>query len=135
MHHHFVSVFSSNFSLVVESVTSIQPTVESPRERIAHSVCVTGCVHRSVQDFTGVTLVVSIGVTQEHDVWNRETDDSVLVRVQPDGNVQVIGKGRDLVGATIAVGVFKNLDRVVGFSIRWCWIWVLAAAADPQSAA
>ena len=111
-HLHSVPVFTGHVRTIVESMARINPAVFAASECIAHAVCVTSCIERTVQHFAFIACAVAVCVMQKPDVWNAETDDSIAVRNESDRDVEFVCKDCHNIRFAIAVCVFQNANRV-----------------------
>ena len=82
-----------------------------------------------------VAFSVAVVVLEMPEVGDAPGDAAALIGVDADGNVQPVDEGRDLVGASVAGGVFENLDRVAAFIVegRCGWVFLRDRGPDPAS--
>ena len=90
---------------------AVNPAVRSESETTAHSVSVFFESKWTEKYFAMITYPIAGGISKIPDVGNAPGDAAALVirfvpRQHAGGNVQSIGKIRDLVRFAIAVGVF-----------------------------
>ena len=98
------------------------------------------CVSRSQPSGPNRTSRLSalpspFGVLKMPDVRNAPGDRASFIRINPDGNVQAVREGRDLVGAAICVRIFEHFDRVAPWFVERRGKRVFARLGDPQASA
>ena len=82
-----------------------------------------------------VGAVVAIGVAEEEKAGRLRDHDAALGEHEAGGDVQLLGEDRELVGATVAVGVFADLDAVVAQAVGLHGVRVVAGFGYPEPAA
>ena len=95
-------------AVIEHAVQAVQPTVRSPGQRVGQFVRV-GAAKAGDDDLALVGPTVAVGVLQEEDVGRVGHPHAAVTHGDARGNVQPFGKHRDLVDATVVVGVFQNL--------------------------
>ena len=126
----------------------INPAVQPHAEARDHAVRVFFIAKRAEENGALVSFfraAIILRVFEKKNVRDAPRDAAVFVRHHASGQIQFIGKHRDLVRAAIAVRVFQNSDRVLGagraraFRIRPARLRhrerILARAGDPEASA
>jgi len=85
------------------------------------------------QDFHLVSMIVAVGVLEQHQERFLREVDSFGGQFETDRHVQSIGKDGFFVRASVAVGVFVDQDHVVGFGVTRFVVWVTRQGRDPQT--
>ena len=85
-------------------------------------------------DLTDVGLVVAVGILQEDEVRGLRDDHAAVGEDEARRDVELIGEDRELVGLTVAVGVFADLDAVVALRLVFLHaVRIIASLADPEA--
>jgi hypothetical protein len=82
-----------------------------------------------------VGFVVAVGVFQKEETRRLGDDDAAVGEDETGGDVEAVGEDRELVGATVAVGVLANFDGVGAEAVGLDVVRVVAGFGDPEAAA
>ena len=78
---------------------------------------------------------VAVGVFEKERIGRLQDDHAAVEWQQAGGDIQSLGKDRELVGAAVGVGVFADRDPVAALAIPPLGIGIIRALGDPQPAA
>ncbi len=134
-----LAVAALDRGLVGKAVAGVDPTVEAPREVAGHAVRVLVAVLR-VQHGALVRLAVAVRVAHPPDAGNAVDDGALRLgrqqRQHADGNVELVGEGRDLARLAVGGEVLQHLDGVLPLELAVLLReGVLDGLGDPQTAA
>ena len=73
-------ILALNSRLVVETMTGIDPIVNSHPQRIHHSMHVAASIEWPKQNFTRIANAVLIGISQIQNIRNRKAKNAIAVR-------------------------------------------------------
>jgi hypothetical protein len=79
-----------------------------------------------------IGLAVAIGIPEENKVGLLRKVNPVLTKLEPEREVEVLGKDGAFVGFAILIGVLKNEDLVVGFDAGKR-VWIGGHGRDPET--
>ena len=79
-------------------------------------------------------MAVGIGVGEEIDVGDAESDDAVFVGVEADGNVQTFGEGGDFASVASAIEAGKDFDFVAARFVERRGVGIFAGLGEPEPA-
>ena len=87
-------------------------------------------------DLAHVGLVVAIGVLEEDEVGSLRDDHAAVGEDEARGDVKVVREDRELIGLTVAIGIFADLDAIVALLLVFLHAMrVIGGLADPKAAA
>jgi len=95
---------------LLKPVTRVKPAVEAAAKRVGHAVRIV-IAERAVEFFGSIGVAVAVVIEVAPDLRDAERDAAVLVRIDPDRDVQVLGERRDLRRASIGADL-DDLDLV-----------------------
>ena len=85
------------------------------------------------EDFQPVRLVVVVGVDQQAEVGFLREIHTLGGQLETDGQVQVAGEDRLLVGLSVVIGVFEDDELVIGPGITRSVVRVAGHHRDPEA--
>src|SRR5262249_19250841 len=112
----------------------VNPVVEAIPEIARPRMGVTRPPARE-EDLLQVGLAGPLGVFQEERVRHLVNDDAAVTTEQTGRDAQLVGKGRDRVADSVAIGVLADDDAIVPLSFALPLIRIINGHAYPQPAA
>ncbi len=117
-----------------DAVCEVHPAIGAPGEGVEQLVAIFEA-EAGQQDLLGVGHVVAVGVLHVPEVGGRADVDPAAVDLDGGGEIEPIGEDGDLVGAAVAVGVFKHLDAVAVLGAFLGGVGIVEELDDPEAAA
>src|SRR4051812_13052957 len=133
VHLDAASVFRCQSRVVIKSMVCVKPTIESASEGTCQTMNVLFITKPAKNHFLFVGTTISVGVLKVIYIWDTERDDSALIWVEPDRNIQAIRERCDLPRSPILVEVGQHLDRIAPRLIEWRGIRIFSRLRNPQS--
>ena len=87
------------------------------------------------EDFLFIGNVITVGVLQEKGVRCLVENDATVREGEGGGDVELVGEDGDFVAFAVAIGVFKNLERIIARVFAAHFIGVVDGLENPEAAA
>ena len=110
-----LAILRGDLAGVEYAVPAVEPAVGAPGERVGQLVGV-GAAEAGRDDFPRVGLAVAVAVLEEEEIGRVGDPDTAVADGDPRGDVQPVGKDRELIGLAVAVGVLDDLDPVAAWA-------------------
>ena len=114
-------------------VRHVEPAIRPPRKSVQQFMPIIES-ETIEQDRARIRHIVEIGILQEQKFRRLADIDPAVPEQNPGGQVKAIGKHRDLVSASIAVGILEDFDAISGFGPGRRAERILVKFDDPQPA-
>src|SRR5215208_7167231 len=105
------------------------PVVEPPVQIAGSRMSVAGAPAFQ-QHFANVGHIVAVGVPEKERLGRLMYDHTAAGKEQARWNAKLVRKHRELVGASVAVGILQNANAIASFAFRLDFVRIVVCLAD-----